>query len=97
LEQLEKLLFEQGSLGTKDDFIVAYGEQPLGRFIRSILGLDANAAKQAFGEILNGQTLNAQQIRLMDMIINFWSRRWNLDLLSMCSCLGLIAITSILV
>jgi type I restriction enzyme R subunit len=73
LEQLEKLLFEQGSLGTKDDFIVAYGEQPLGRFIRSILGLDANAAKQAFGEILNGQTLNAQQIRLMDMIINFFT------------------------
>jgi type I restriction enzyme R subunit len=35
--------------------------------------LDANAAKQAFGEILNGQTLNAQQIRLMGMIINFFT------------------------
>jgi type I restriction enzyme R subunit len=73
LEQLEILLFEQGSLGTKEDFVVAYGEQPLGRFIRSILGLDANAAKLAFGEILNSQTLNAQQIRFMDMIINFFT------------------------
>uniref|UniRef100_UPI0040471A30 DEAD/DEAH box helicase family protein n=1 Tax=Algoriphagus sp. TaxID=1872435 RepID=UPI0040471A30 len=71
LEALEKMLFEQGELGTKEEFKKAFGEQPLGKFIRSIVGLDATAAKEAFGEILSGQTLNSQQIRFMDTIINF--------------------------
>jgi PAS domain-containing protein len=47
--------------------------QPLGKFIRSIVGLEINAAKEAFGVILAGQTLNSQQIRFMDTIINFFS------------------------
>lgn len=72
LDELERLLFEQGEIGTKEQLTKAYGEQPLGKFIRSILGLDANAAKLAFGEILTGQTLNSQQIRFMDTVINFF-------------------------
>lgn len=73
LEELEIMLFEQGGIGTKEEFIKAYGEQPLGKFIRGILGLDVNAAKLAFGEILSSQTLNSQQIRFMDTLINFFS------------------------
>jgi type I restriction enzyme R subunit len=67
------MLFEQGELGTKDEFVKAYGEQPLGKFIRGIVGLDVNAAKLAFGEILGVQTLNSQQIRFIDTIINFFT------------------------
>ncbi|MDZ4809757.1 MAG: type I restriction-modification enzyme R subunit C-terminal domain-containing protein [Bacteroidota bacterium] len=33
--------------------------------------LEVKAAKQAFAEILNNQTLNSQQIRFMDTIIDF--------------------------
>lgn len=73
LEELEKMLFEQGAIGTKEEFTKAYGEQPLGKFIRGILGLDINAAKLAFGEILSQQTLNSQQIRFMDTLINFFA------------------------
>jgi type I restriction enzyme R subunit len=73
LDQLEQILFDQGSLGSKADFIKAYGEQPLGKFIRNILGLDINAAKLAFGEILTNQTLNAQQIKFIDTIVNFFN------------------------
>lgn len=71
LQALDSMLFEQGSMGTKEEFTNAYGEQPLGKFIRNIVGLDAQAAKLAFADILNNQTLNAQQIRFMDAIINF--------------------------
>ncbi len=71
LESLQEMLFEQGSMGSKEEFIKAYGDQPLGRFIRSIVGLDSNAAKLAFGDILNKQTLNSRQIRFIDTIINF--------------------------
>jgi type I restriction enzyme R subunit len=73
LGELELMLFNQGELGTKEEFIKAFGEQPLGKFIRGIVGLDTNAAKLAFGEILSGQTLNSQQIRFMDTIINFFT------------------------
>ena len=73
LGELELMLFNQGELGTKEEFIKAFGEQPLGKFIRSIVGLDTNAAKLAFGEILSGQILNSQQIRFMDTIINFFT------------------------
>lgn len=73
LDELERLLFEKGTIGTKEEFIKAYGDKPLGRFVRSILGLDINAAKQAFGEILNNQTLNATQIRFINTLINYLS------------------------
>jgi type I restriction enzyme R subunit len=71
LDALEQMLFAQGELGTKEEFINAYGEQPLGKFIRNILGLEVEVAKSAFSKILVNQTLNAQQIRFVDMIINF--------------------------
>ncbi len=71
LVTFEEMLFAQGTIGTKEEFIKVYGEQPLGKFIRSILGLEVQAAKLAFAEILNNQTLNSVQIRFMDTIINF--------------------------
>lgn len=73
LEILERMLFEQGELGTKEEFTNAFGEQPLGKFIRSIVGLDINAAKLAFGDILADTTLNSRQIRFMDKLINFFN------------------------
>ena len=79
LEELERMLFEQGSLGTKAEFIKAFGEQPLGKFIRSIVGIDANAAKLAFGEVLINKTLNSQQIRFIDTIINFFVVNGTID------------------
>jgi type I restriction enzyme R subunit len=73
LDALEAMLFEQGEIGTKEEFIKAYGEQPLGKFIRGIVGLDANASKESFGKLLVGQTLNSQQIRFMDLVINYFN------------------------
>ena len=79
LKQLEEMLFSQGELGTREEFVKAYGEAPLGSFIRGIVGLEINAAKEAFGEILQGQNLNSQQIRFMDTIINFFSVKGIID------------------
>lgn len=79
LDTLDAMLFEQGTIGTKAAFTKAFGNQPLGKFIRSIVGLDAQAAKLAFAEILNNQTLNAQQIRFIDTIINFLTIKGIID------------------
>ncbi len=79
LDSLDRMLFEQGTIGTKAEFTKAYGTQPLGKFVRSIVGLDINAAKLAFAEILNNQILNSQQIRFMDTIINYLNVKGVID------------------
>jgi type I restriction enzyme R subunit len=71
LQSLENMLFEQGDIGTRDHFVRAYGEQPLGSFIRTILGLDIEAANQAFSRFINNPSLNASQIRFVNLIIQY--------------------------
>jgi type I restriction enzyme R subunit len=67
------MLFEQGDLGTHEQFVKAYGEQPLGTFIRSIVGMDVTAANAAFSSFINNPTMNASQIRFVNMIIQYLS------------------------
>ena len=38
----------------KQDYEAEYGQKPLGEFAREIVGLDMNAAKEAFAQYLNG-------------------------------------------
>ena len=40
LEGLEQILFSEDVAGSKEQFDKAYGGQPLGAFIRSLVGLD---------------------------------------------------------
>jgi type I restriction enzyme R subunit len=68
-QTLERMLFVQGPAETKEKFKEAYGEQPLGEFIRSIVGLDLEAAREAFSKFINNPALNAKQIRFVDTII----------------------------
>lgn len=79
LNELEKLLFDGKERGTKEEFVQMYGEQPLGKFIRGIVGLDINAAKEAFGEFLNAGSLSADQIRFVDMIIDYLTTNGVID------------------
>lgn len=71
LNLLERMLFDQGHLGTKADLVTAYGEQPLGLFVRSIVGLDEQAVRDAFRDFIADSSLNAQQIRFVDQLVKF--------------------------
>jgi len=71
LNELEHMLFAQGEFGTKDQFTQAYGDQPLGWFIRSIVGLDVAAANEAFSKFINNPSLNPAQIRFLNLIIQY--------------------------
>jgi type I restriction enzyme R subunit len=73
LQALDNLLFEQGEVGTREQFEAAYGQQPLGKFVRSIVGLDAGAVREAFSAFINTPSLNAQQIRFLDLIVQYLS------------------------
>jgi type I restriction enzyme R subunit len=73
LVELERMLFDQGTTGTREDFVSAYGEQPLGQFIRSIVGLDQDSVNQAFSRFINDPSLNSTQIRFLNMIVQYLS------------------------
>lgn len=73
LDYIEKFLFEQGSVGSKEVFKEVFGEKPLGEFIRSVVGLDKVEAKNAFSKMVNFASLNTQQIQFMDLIIEYFS------------------------
>ena len=70
LSELERMLLESG-VGTPEHLARAKAEsQGLGLFIRSLVGLDQEAAKQAFGEFLAGTTTSANQIEFINLIID---------------------------
>lgn len=81
LVALENILFaDKTGMGSKEDFYASYGEEKrLGVFVRSIVGLDRNAAKTAFGEFLASTPLSADQIRFVDQIVEHLALNGVLD------------------
>ncbi|MFI3211723.1 MAG: DEAD/DEAH box helicase family protein [Eubacteriales bacterium] len=69
VSELEKILWSE--VGTKDDYAAEYGEKPLGEFVREIVGLDMNSAKEAFSEYLNNANLDTRQIYFVNQIIEY--------------------------
>lgn len=51
----------------------------LGLFVRSLVGLDREAAKQAFAGFLGGKTLAANQIEFVDLIVNHLTEHGVMD------------------
>lgn len=69
LGELEALLHEAG--GSDGDIARARElHKSLPAFVRSLVGLDREAAKQAFGHLLAGTTATASQIQFVDELIN---------------------------
>ncbi len=69
LFELEGILWSE--VGTKDDYTAEIGDKPLGEFVREIVGLDMNAAKQAFSVYLDGANLDERQIYFVNQIIEY--------------------------
>lgn len=66
---LEKVLWSE--LGTKADYEAEYGQKPLGEFVRELVGLDMNAAKEAFADYLNDVNLDSRQIYFVNQIVEY--------------------------
>jgi len=69
IQALEKILWSE--IGSRDDYKSEYGEKPLGEFVREIVGLDMNAAKEAFAEYLNDTNLDSRQIYFVNQIVEY--------------------------
>ena len=66
---LEKILWSE--VGTKEDYEAQYHAKPLGEFVREIVGLDMNAAKEAFSHYLNDTNLDSRQIYFVNQIVEY--------------------------
>lgn len=69
ITQLEEILWSE--VGTKQDYEAEYGKKPLGEFIREIVGLDMNAAKEAFSAYLTNVNLDSRQIYFVNQIVEY--------------------------
>lgn len=69
VQALEKALWNE--VGTKQDYEAEYGQKPLGEFVREIVGLDMNAAKEAFAQYLNDASLDSRQIYFVNQIVEY--------------------------
>jgi type I restriction enzyme R subunit len=70
LDSLEKMLVQAGA-GTADELGKMRSGNGLGLFVRSMVGLDRQAAKRAFDGFLDGKTLSANQIHFVNLVIDY--------------------------
>lgn len=79
LAALEEILFTEEGAKSKEKFIAEYGEQPLGTFIRKIVGLDQAAAREAFADFLQAGNLESNQMTFINAIITHLTINGTID------------------
>jgi type I restriction enzyme R subunit len=79
ISELERLLVENG-IGTEEYIEQAkQNNEGLGLFIRSLVGLNRQAAKDAMNKFLNGKTWTANQIEFINLIVNHLTENGTMD------------------
>ena len=79
LTELERLLIENG-VGSEEYIEQAKQDnEGLGLFVRSLVGLDRQAAKDAMNKFLNGKTWTANQIEFINLIVNHLTENGTMD------------------
>nr|WP_025774506.1 DEAD/DEAH box helicase family protein [Clostridium botulinum] len=69
LETLESIMWQE--LGTKADYEKEFGDMPVNKLVRKMVGLDRNIANELFSEFLNNENLNTKQIHFVKLIIDY--------------------------
>jgi type I restriction enzyme R subunit len=84
LAELERMMVESG-VGERDQIDKAASEaNGLGLFIRSLVGLDRGAAKEAFNTFLPDRALSANQIEFVNLIVNHLTEHGVMDPAYLC-------------
>lgn len=69
LKTLEDLMWSE--LGSASDYEKEFGDMPVGKLVRKIVGLDRAAANEAFSQFLNNEKLNATQMHFVKMVVDY--------------------------
>jgi type I restriction enzyme R subunit len=79
LAELERMLAESGVGGPEEIARAKHDSAGLGLFVRSLVGLDRQAAKEALAGFLTGKTLGANQIEFLDLMIEHLTEHGVMD------------------
>ena len=77
IKYLEKVLWQE--LGTKDDYLKEFGNEPLLMLVSKIVGLDPQAANEAFAEFLSDESLNINQMEFVKLLVNYIIKNGSID------------------
>lgn len=69
IETLEVLMWTQ--LGTKEDYQKEFGETPVTKLVRKIVGMEKEAAQAVFSEFLSDQSLNVSQLKFIELLVDY--------------------------
>jgi type I restriction enzyme R subunit len=78
LSELERI-FVQAGVAEPEDLAKLRSDGGIGLFVRSLIGLDREAAKDAFAAFMGGRTLSASQIEFLNMVIDHLTERGQMD------------------
>ena len=70
LSELERLLAESGVGGAEEVRQAATKANGLGLFVRSLVGMDRGAAKEALAGFISGKALTANQVEFINLIVD---------------------------
>ena len=77
MKELERILWNE--LGSKEDYRKEYGDTPVGRLVRKIVGVDREAVNEAFSEFLSEEKLNINQIRFVRLMVDYIAANGNIE------------------
>lgn len=78
LKSLESF-FASEELGSKEEFKSQLNGEPLGKFVRKIVGLDVQVVNQLFSDLIQDENLNANQITFIQKVIDYLNKNGTLD------------------
>lgn len=78
LAELERI-FVEAQVAAPEDLERVQADGGLGLFVRSLVGLDREAAKAVFGAFTAQRRLSANQIEFLNMIIDHLTERGSMD------------------
>lgn len=79
LAELERILRIEADASDDDLTAIKTHDGGLGLFIRSLVGLERDAAKNAFASFMSSRILNSNQIEFIDLIINQLTEQGAMD------------------
>ncbi len=77
MKELERILWQE--LGSKADYEKEYGDTPIGKLVRQIVGVDRETVNEAFNEFLSEEHLNINQIRFVRLIVDYIVANGNIE------------------
>lgn len=69
VEMLEDILWNE--LGSKEQYEKDFGDTPITKLVRNIVGLDRQAAMEEFSEFLSEKRLNIHQAKFVELIVDY--------------------------